>query len=442
MSETSDITTTILDLIKQFMAMAEERAKTLPYRINLIEALGGAYETANSKILASMLSYRSPSGHYEILESLIDYIKSRSVAFKTIQIDRPRISKEYCNIDIYVREKHKYAIIIENKSNGAEDQYHQLFRYIETAINEDYTKEKIFVLYIPKEDDNHPEDQSWGNHRETFKDRYVKLSWRNYILPWMKEKVLPNVRKKDVALSSALEQYIDYWEGHFGLRGVESEVKMEMREVVVDGLKLGAEQDPGKSLEIVRDAYVNAQTLTGTLKSLAIEFKCKLELRFLNDLFNVLSSKGYSNIDPLSLTEKDILESYQGKEGVVVGLRINFDTNKRPFVFQCILSKEMHYGFRLIDEKGKLSERLSIDKRDVESKRIEQIVKDVMEEKTIINDWYYGCLTSTKLNFPDMEFQTAIELLGTHEKSKTCAGYWADRFDDYIKKFQNLMKEQ
>lgn len=44
MLETSDISVTLLDLLKRFMSMAEERAKTLPYRINLIEILGGAYE--------------------------------------------------------------------------------------------------------------------------------------------------------------------------------------------------------------------------------------------------------------------------------------------------------------------------------------------------------------------------------------------------------------
>jgi hypothetical protein len=443
MSETNDITATILDLIKQFMTMAEERAKTLPYRINLIETLGGAYETKNSKIIASLLRYKSPTGRFEILESLINYIASRSDAFRGIVVDNPSFTTEHCHIDIYVREAHKYAVIIENKSNEAGDQNHQLFRYIEIAINEGYTKEQIFVLYLPKVEEKDPEDQSWGSHRETFKGRYVKLSWRNYILPWMKEKVLPNVRKKDIPLSSALEQYIDYWEGQFGLRGVESEVKMEMKDVVIARLKLGAEQDPGKSLEIVRDAYVNAQSLTETLKSLAKEYKCKLELSFWNNLIDGLR-RGYDNIDLINLTEESILKNNDKDDAVAVnvGLRINFYANKRPFVFQCIASKELHYGFRFVDASGKPSEPLSIDKRDAESKHIEQIVKDVMPVNSMTNDWYYGYLISDELNFRDMDFQTAIELLGTHEKSKTCAGHWADRFDCYIKAFKKQLEEE
>ena len=44
MSESSDITMTLLEVLKRFMSMAEERAKTLLYGITLIEALSSVRE--------------------------------------------------------------------------------------------------------------------------------------------------------------------------------------------------------------------------------------------------------------------------------------------------------------------------------------------------------------------------------------------------------------
>ncbi len=441
MSETNDITTTLLGLIKRFKTMAEERAKTLPYGINLIETLGGAYETQNSKIIAAIIHYRSPSGRFEILESLIDYIQSRFNVFHEIKVEHPKIYTEHRHIDVYVCEPHKYAIIMENKSNGAGDQDKQLSRYIETAISEHFDKEKIYVLYLPPQAGKDPEEQSWGVHKDAFEARYVKLSWRDDILPWMKEKVLPNVRHKDIPLSSALEQYIDYWEGQFGLRGFESEGKMKMKLAVIEGLALGSEQDDGRALEAIREAYENAKTLTETLEILANEKKCKIELRFWNDLICDLKFRGYNNIEPINLTESGILKNYLEKKSYYVGISIRFYANGRPFVFECWSQVNGYYGFKFMDETGKDEQISRPSELSEQSQRIEQIVKEVLPG---CNPWpaWYGCISVPDFDFRNMLYKTVVEKMGTSDKCKEISQQWAVRFDGYIRTFQIHLEDK
>lgn len=445
MSVTNDITTTNLDLLKRLMALAEERAKTLPYMINLIETLGGTYETDDSKILAAFLRYRSPVGRFEILESLIDYIKFhlRLDAFRDIEVEEPRLNTEHCHIDIYVRERHKYAIIVENKSNGANDQDHQLSKYIETALREDYAESQIYVIYLPPLKGKDPEGHSWGRFEAAFRDRYVKLSWRDDILPWMKDKVLPNVRYKDVPLSSALEQYIDYWEGRFGLRGVESEERMKMKMAVIEGLALGSEQDAGRDLDMISDAIPNAQSLTEILENLAKEKKCKLELSFWKHLIDYLKSKGHNNIDGINLTENDILKNYGLDKRTIldfyVGIRIRFQANNRPFVFECWAQTTGHYGFQFMEESGKDVQMSRPSELNSQSQFIEQIVNDILPKCDHWPTWY-GCASDSDLNFRNMGYKKVVDKLGTADKCKDYAQQWAVRFDGYIKKFKDLME--
>lgn len=444
MSDTDDSNETIINLLKKFMVMSEERARTLPYRVNLINTLGGACETKNSKILAAFLRYKSPGryGRFEIMESLIKYIQFRFGAFSEIKIEKPSISIEHSHIDIYAREARKYAIIIENKSNWATDQNQQLHRYIETVKREDFSEDKIYVLYLPPLEEKDPEDQSWGEYKESFKDRYIKLSWRDDILPWMKNKVLPNIRKKDIPLSSALEQYIDYWEDQFGLRGVESEERMKMEMAVIEGLALKSEQDAEQALEVIRDAYLNAQELTETLRTLANKKKCEIELRFWDGLIAGLKSKGYDNIKPINLTEDGILMNYGEKNWYEVGFRIHFRAIERPFIFDCFASKDTgFFGFKFMDETGEDKQVNRPSKLNAQSQHIEQIVGKLLPASHQWDSWY-GCVPTSEFDFRKMLWLEVIERLGTDEKCRACAQHWAERFDGYIKEFQKQLTDK
>lgn len=188
-----------------------------PYNINVIDELH-ANENAHSRILRKVLQYQDVEGRYRILESFVQYIARSVPTFALINVLKPIITQEEKRIDLWVRDKN-YAIILENKVQGAIDQDHQLKRYVETTRScpQGYKDNQIFVVYLPA--DNHePSDNSWGDIKADFEDRYANISFKNDIIPWLKYDVLPQCTIREEMLVAAIKQYIDYLEGLFNLR--------------------------------------------------------------------------------------------------------------------------------------------------------------------------------------------------------------------------------
>lgn len=217
-----------------------ERAK-LPYQLNLLDELRPndhrIPENCHSRILCKLLQYKNAQGAYEIYGSLLHYITNRKQThlehneeFGRISIESPVMTQETERIDLWIRDK-RYAIILENKINNALDQDEQLKRYIDKTKKEKYKEEDIFVVYLSS-DGQEPADQSWGGYKENFANRYVNLSFRYDIYPWLKDMVLPEVRYKDVCLRTALVQYVDYLAGCFYMRETEKQMNMNLDKVI------------------------------------------------------------------------------------------------------------------------------------------------------------------------------------------------------------------
>ena len=201
----------LLNFSKEFRKKKEEEENKLPYHVNIIDELH-INENGHSRVLTKLLQYKNEKNEYEILQSLLDSVKQKNPNFGEIKITNPTITQEKERIDLWVRDD-DYAIIFENKVYNAEDQDAQICRYIERTKEKKYKEEQIFVIYLSR-DGKEPDSQSWGEYKESFKSRYIILSFRYDILPWLKSIVIPNVRQKDVFLSSALLQYVDYLEGN------------------------------------------------------------------------------------------------------------------------------------------------------------------------------------------------------------------------------------
>ena len=184
-----DNTKELLRFIPAFMENHRKAEAKLPYHINLIDELR-ADENAHSRILAKLLQQKTPYGKFEILESLIRYIKEKSVSFGNIRIENPAITQETERIDLWVKDKN-YAIIVENKVHWASDQWEQLSRYIDRTKESGFKEEQIYVVYLSPTYDKLPDDQTWGGYREKFADRFINLSFRDDILTWLSERVLP-----------------------------------------------------------------------------------------------------------------------------------------------------------------------------------------------------------------------------------------------------------
>lgn len=221
----------LLNFSKEFRKKKEEEEKKLPYHVNIIDELH-INENGHSRVLTKLLQYKNEKNEYEILQSLLDYIKQKNKNFENIKITNPKITQEKERIDLWVRDEN-YAIIFENKVYNAEDQDAQICRYIEKTrpyVNNDT---QIFVIYLSR-DGKEPDQQSWGGYKEKFKSRYINLSFRYDILPWLKSIVIPNVRQKDVFLSSALLQYVDYLEGNkmFRTGSIYNNMNMELNNLI------------------------------------------------------------------------------------------------------------------------------------------------------------------------------------------------------------------
>ena len=221
---------------RQYMALHQKEDERLPYHINVIDELH-ANENAHSRILAKLLQQKTPQNRFEILESFLEYLtEQKSASFYNLKIENPIITQETERIDLWVRDD-TYAIIIENKIHYASDQERQLERYIEKTLENGFCNERIFVVYLsPRYEE--PDIQSWGKYKKEFQERYLNLSFNKDILFWLKEKVLPNIKLKDVFLRSAIEQYIDHLEGIFDLRTINNKRKMELRDFIKQELGL------------------------------------------------------------------------------------------------------------------------------------------------------------------------------------------------------------
>ncbi len=227
-----------LDLAEGVAKVIEENKHLVPYHLNLIDELH-INENGHSRILYKLLEYRDPEGRYNFLESLLKYIAKDCEKFGEISVTKPEITQEQCRIDLWVCDKASgYAIIIENKVYNATDQEAQLSRYIECTRGKGFTAEQIFVVYLPQSDDKEPSDDSWGEYKEDFATRYVKFSFRNGVLPWLKSNVLPKIHDKDKFLKSAIEQYVDYLEGLFKQRESDKILNIMVEDYIKKELEL------------------------------------------------------------------------------------------------------------------------------------------------------------------------------------------------------------
>ena len=245
---------TLFKFFDGFGQIYQNEKRKLPFHINIIDELR-ADENAHSRILAKFLMHEDLiSNEFDILKSFIGYIvenyKNKN-DFRDIQVKWPTLTVEKERIDLWIRDSN-YAIILENKVQNAGDQYKQLKRYIDTTREYGYKEEDIYVLYLPPTYEKEPEPQSWGRYYNTdiYRKRYLDLSFRDDILPWLKNSVLPNARVKDRLLLSSLEQYIDHLEGKFSLRTINNKMNMELQKFIKERLDI-TNAEPEVALEEV-----------------------------------------------------------------------------------------------------------------------------------------------------------------------------------------------
>ncbi len=202
---------------------------------NLIDELH-AGENAHSQILRMLLQYKN-DGSFPIYSSFLALLSNRCDDISKLKTISPQITNEEERIDVLIKEySHScpYAIIIENKVCDAIDQHNQIQRYID-IIKDRFPSERIFVVYLTKDGEKRVSDDSLTAKAkkmlgvsESSMGRFIPLDYKNHILPWLENIVLPNLTIKEKILISSVQLYIDYLKGILNIRDNEQQITSKL----------------------------------------------------------------------------------------------------------------------------------------------------------------------------------------------------------------------
>ncbi len=290
-NDIQNLTYELLLLTNDFNEIFLKEEQKLPYHINLIDELH-ANENAHSRILTKLLQQQDPiTKRFEVLESFIQYIIDNyndKEDFNTLKINKPVITQEKKRIDLWIRDV-DYAIIFENKVGWADDKSGQIERYIDVTIEHNFNEKQIYVLYLPPTYEKEPEIQSWGKYykQDIYVNRYLNISFKDDILPWLKKEILPNIKKNDRYLSSAIEQYIDHLEGLFSIRAINKKMNMELQNFIKDKLGI-TELEPELAIKIVIEKQIEMSNVINQLEILQNELQDEIDDKFFVDCYNEL----------------------------------------------------------------------------------------------------------------------------------------------------------
>ncbi len=308
----------LLLFLNDFNEIYIKEEEKLPYHINLIDELH-ASENAHSRILGKLLKQQEPiNKRFEILDSFIKYIVEKNSTYEDfgkIKIYNPKITQEKSRIDLWIRDN-DYAIIFENKVGWAGDQLCQLERYIDVTKEYNFKEEQIFVLYLPPTYEKEPDEQTWGKYYEQdiYNKRYLNLSFKDDILPWLKNDVLPSIRKSDNFLSSSIEQYIDHLEGMFSLREINKNMNKELQNFIKEKLGIN-EVVPEVALKIATDKREEMENVITQLEFIQEEIQKKINEKYF--------SKCHEELLNLNLTVFRKVDSYPEYYPSSVGVQLN-----------------------------------------------------------------------------------------------------------------------
>ena len=200
--------------------------------IDFISRIWGIGETKHSQILGFFLNPRENHGQGGLfLKLFLEKLGFETSIFnpKDWLVEVEQRSNGRDQIDILIQSRRlEVSIVIENKSNGAEDQPHQLYRYWESAIyyfhNKDEKKalnpKNSRIVYLPQW--GLPSEQT-RKRIEGYKEPYPeKLTfeeqggiiscWTYYthIMEWL-NKCINAMGRENHIVKQLVRNYIEYW---------------------------------------------------------------------------------------------------------------------------------------------------------------------------------------------------------------------------------------
>jgi hypothetical protein len=197
----------LLDLVEKYRKEREQKLGELPFFYNILEEVR-VNENAHTRLLMHLLK------HERAFTDFASWLEKEHPLKQPLSMEgRPLIDVEFNGIDGLIRERKKYAVIVENKVCGAVDQERQLGRYINECVDLGYAEDQIYILYLVDRPGKEPSEQTLEDYKEEFEGRTLVLSYTEDIIPWMQkflDALESNKQEKEKLLRSGVVQYLDY----------------------------------------------------------------------------------------------------------------------------------------------------------------------------------------------------------------------------------------
>ena len=226
--------------------------------IDFISRIWGIGETKHSQILGFFLNPRENHGQGGLfLKLFLEKLGFETSNFnpKDWIVEVEQRSNGRDQIDILIRSRQLgISIAIENKSNGAKDQSHQLYRYWESAIYNFHNRDKekalnpkcSRIVYLPKwgvpseqtrtrpkdYKEPYPEKLTFEEQRGIIEEQGGIIScWTYYthIVEWL-NKCIEAMGGENHIVKQLVKNYIEYWstsnsKNKYYMNGLEKELK-------------------------------------------------------------------------------------------------------------------------------------------------------------------------------------------------------------------------
>ncbi|MBE7691232.1 PD-(D/E)XK nuclease family protein [Tenacibaculum piscium] len=279
------------NLIEEFNDLQKIKKSKIPYQINLLDEIG-TNENAHSRFFLKFLSYKS-NGEFLFLRKFLDSLGGE---FKKIKIDNPIFTAEKERIDVLISDKDgNYSIIIENKINNAPDQPNQIVRYINIQKNNGFHIDNIYVLYLTDNGSKKPSEKSFPKEkREILNERYSEINFKNEILKWLKSLII-SCKEEEVLLKSALLQYIDYLEGRFNRRKIETGMNNELK--IFLNNKINLTENDYTNIKVINSEIQKLNNLSNHFQDLQNDAFQKIILDWKTKMSNNQNYKIVTNIE-------------------------------------------------------------------------------------------------------------------------------------------------
>ena len=330
----------------------KEEMEKLPLKFNILDSIRRknlegrllTYEPYNSNLLCQLLKinfkYKECEKEFEVnfaklfLEFMNKKFKNK-IDLNNIHWENVEAKNEYKKIDVLIRYKKSFAVIIENKI-GYHDRDRQLETYYNTMLEEGYGN-NIYIIYLtpygynPKEKSLKEEDykkESGKLYGKFANIRHAEIGyWLEGILKRQEFSFLNNEEENNKynykLLKSALIQIID------NEKSISGENK-ERDDMIKDEIKELLEKNLFKEIKTVDkaqeyiDMFNKANELLGEHKKLIVKNRILPYLDFTRKIYNELENKDVYTL----LTDTEIIDNILGG-GSIGGYSHNLEFEKK-----------------------------------------------------------------------------------------------------------------